>query len=624
LHYPIRSSSANYPQIFNAQTQWIRDNAAALNIKLVLGEGDIVNGGGEIGQWQNADAAMKVLDGVVPYMSVIGNHDYDQNDPSKRTASTKNFNNYFGPNRYAGKSWYRGSYAPGSNENFYGTFTLGGTNFLVIALEFMPRSTVLDWANSVVAANQDKEVIVLTHAYEYSDNTRIGRCDEWNKTVFHLNSDNDGNDMWNKLVRKHENISLVLSGHVTAGDGTGRRADLGDNGNLVNQVLADYQTLPNGGNGWLRIMTFHPASNTIDVKTYSPWLKQYMTNAKNQFTLTWHAQGGLAGQPGTIDGRVRSAIDCHNISGATVSAGAASATTDANGLYNMTLPSASNLIVKVTKSGLVSQSMTMDVPPGFSTQGEFFLATGGKLSGTVVDASGHGISGATVTANGGYVTTNVTFTTDASGSFASNWISTGTYALSASATGYVSASGSVTLTSGQMTDAKLTLGDTSATNGNLTGKVTSAVDGRALANATVSAGGRTALTNASGVYSIAGLASGSYVVTASLAGWKSNSTSATVAANSTTSADIKLVTTGRITGTVKTSTGALVSGAKVTMSGGVIANTTSVLTNSSGVYTSAYIPVGTYTETVAKTGLTTRTGAATITAGGKITLNFTM
>src|SRR5690349_18779589 len=84
--------SQSYPQIFNAQTQWIKDNATKLNIKLVLGEGDIVNGGGELGQWQNADAAMRTLNGVVPYMSAIGNHDYDHNDPPMRTASTKNFN----------------------------------------------------------------------------------------------------------------------------------------------------------------------------------------------------------------------------------------------------------------------------------------------------------------------------------------------------------------------------------------------------------------------------------------------------------------------------------------------------------------------------------------------------
>jgi len=271
--------SASYPQIFNAQTQWIKDNASALNIKLVLGEGDIVNGGGDLGQWQNADVAMRTLNGVVDYMSAIGNHDYDHNDPPGRTASTDNFNSYFGPNRYAGQPWYRGSFAPGSNENFYGVFTISGKTFLVIALEVFPRAAVLDWANSVVAANPDKEVIVLTHGYEYSDDTRIGRCDEWNNVVLKLPNDNDGDAMWNKFVRKHSNIAMVLSGHVTALDGTGRRADLGDNGNLVNQVLADFQNYANGGNGYLRILTFHPATNSIDVSTYSPWLNRSLTDA---------------------------------------------------------------------------------------------------------------------------------------------------------------------------------------------------------------------------------------------------------------------------------------------------------------------------------------------------------
>jgi hypothetical protein len=81
--------SKDYPQIFKAQTQWIANNVAAKNIKLVLMEGDIVNGGGETYQWQNADAAMKILNGKVPYMVAMGNHDYDQNQPDYRTASAE-------------------------------------------------------------------------------------------------------------------------------------------------------------------------------------------------------------------------------------------------------------------------------------------------------------------------------------------------------------------------------------------------------------------------------------------------------------------------------------------------------------------------------------------------------
>ncbi len=89
-------SSLN-PQIFAAQTQWIANHVQDQNIQLVVGLGDIVDGGGDLTQWQNADAAVRLLSGKVPYMMAIGNHDYDQNNPAGRTASTKNFNSFFGP-----------------------------------------------------------------------------------------------------------------------------------------------------------------------------------------------------------------------------------------------------------------------------------------------------------------------------------------------------------------------------------------------------------------------------------------------------------------------------------------------------------------------------------------------
>src|ERR1051326_1459776 len=91
-------SSLN-PPIFAAQTQWIANHVQDQNIQLVVGLGDIVDGGGDLTQWQNADAAVRLLSGKVPYMMAIGNHDYDQNNPAGRTASTKNFNSFFGPAR---------------------------------------------------------------------------------------------------------------------------------------------------------------------------------------------------------------------------------------------------------------------------------------------------------------------------------------------------------------------------------------------------------------------------------------------------------------------------------------------------------------------------------------------
>ena len=74
-------SSLN-PQIFAAQTQWIANHVQDQNIQLVVGLGDIVDAGGDLTQWQNADAAVRLLSGKVPYMMAIGNHDYDQNNPA--------------------------------------------------------------------------------------------------------------------------------------------------------------------------------------------------------------------------------------------------------------------------------------------------------------------------------------------------------------------------------------------------------------------------------------------------------------------------------------------------------------------------------------------------------------
>src|SRR5919108_3060189 len=66
-----------YPHIFNSQTEWIIRNKSALNIKFVLGLGDIVNNGSDIAQQQNADAAVRTLDAAgVPYLLALGNHDY--------------------------------------------------------------------------------------------------------------------------------------------------------------------------------------------------------------------------------------------------------------------------------------------------------------------------------------------------------------------------------------------------------------------------------------------------------------------------------------------------------------------------------------------------------------------
>src|SRR3954467_562430 len=280
--FPDTQNEAQYyPHVLASEPQWVPNNRTALNIQAVLGLGDIVNDGASTAQQQNADAAIRTLDNAgIPYLLAIGNHYYDAAKPSTRMAI--GFNNWFGPSRYANYAYYQGSYPPGSNENFYGVLTINGQQYLFLILEYVPRDAALNWAASILQANQDKEVIVVTHSYMFKDNTRVDQCDTKD-----LNSDNYGDKTWSKLISQYPNIVMVVSGHVTTGNAA-RRADLGVNGNLVNQMFSNYQTLANGGDGWLRLLTFHPSQNTIDVSTYSPYLNSYQTDSKNQFTIYYH------------------------------------------------------------------------------------------------------------------------------------------------------------------------------------------------------------------------------------------------------------------------------------------------------------------------------------------------
>ena len=159
--------SESYPQTFSQQTQWIVNNQANYNIQFVLGEGDIVNTAEQPAQWQIADAAIRLLDDAnIPYVMTVGNHDYGQEDPSTRDTSA--YNSYFGPSRYAPYSWYMGGYPNGTNDNFYAEFTVNGKQYLVLALEFAPRDSALVWAKTVLDANPDKEIIVVTHTFTFT------------------------------------------------------------------------------------------------------------------------------------------------------------------------------------------------------------------------------------------------------------------------------------------------------------------------------------------------------------------------------------------------------------------------------------------------------------------------
>ena len=276
----------SYPEIFDSQTRWIADNAERLNIAFVLHEGDVTNGNVEY-HWRNAVHSMGLLDGAVPYAIVLGNHDMG---PAGECDSRDSlFNDHFPVGRFEKLPTFGGVFESGRMDSSYHLFSAGGTDWLVLALEYLPRDSVLDWANDVAASHPERRFIVLTHSYVYSDNTLHGSSPDHaagpgtDSLAAAPGGANDPVQIWGKLVRRHRNMTLAFSGHFVEPSPTARLVGTGDGGNRVYQMMANYQGMENGGNGYLRLVKCDPARATIGVETYSPHLDAYLTDPGNRF-----------------------------------------------------------------------------------------------------------------------------------------------------------------------------------------------------------------------------------------------------------------------------------------------------------------------------------------------------
>ena len=289
--------AATYPDVFNAETQWLADNKAAYNLQMVLHEGDVTNNNGAA-QWAKAQTSMNKLTAAgIPFLIAPGNHDYHftgaAGDVDTRSSR---INDYFTPPTKGADPNYD-VFESGKLENSYRLFSAGGQDYIAIALEFGPRNEVLDWVDSLLTQYSSRSAMFVTHAYLYSDDTRYdwaakGYYQAWNPHSYPIASApgstvNDGQEMWSKVLSKHGNVDFVFNGHVL-NDGTGRLDSVGVNGNTVHQILANYQngvTGMNATSGYLRLLQFLPDGRTVQVLTYSPYHNQWLTDSTNQFTL---------------------------------------------------------------------------------------------------------------------------------------------------------------------------------------------------------------------------------------------------------------------------------------------------------------------------------------------------
>jgi hypothetical protein len=287
--------SSSHPDVYAGQTSWIVNQLRPLHIQAVLHVGDLVDAFNNPVQWTAANTAMRALDNLVPYVVVTGNHDSDAN-------RTTPINTYFGP---ASMPWISGTMTPGQIENSYALLDIGPEKWVVVALEWGPRDAAVAWADQVLKTYADRPAILVTHAYLYRNGSRyditVSGFDSTKASYQYFipqsygytatQGINDGEMLWQKLVLPNRNVRMVFSGHDT---GWARLTSTRPDGSRVHQMLSDYQwwsaddSHPDFGFGWLRIVQLDYGKRTINVRTYSPYLQQYLSDGDNQFALDWN------------------------------------------------------------------------------------------------------------------------------------------------------------------------------------------------------------------------------------------------------------------------------------------------------------------------------------------------
>jgi hypothetical protein len=281
------------------QSEWVASQKQSRNIQAALTLGDLTENNTEA-EWAFVKTSLAPLFDTLPTFLATGNHDYGDGGTANRRFTL--FQRTFPEAPPGTVASLVETKDVGDIENAYYRIEIGALSLGVLVLEWSPRTATVGWANEVLERHAADRVIFITHAYLYYDGTRYddkakGETQKWNPRVYGTAFQDpktrepspagayDGEMLWQELLSRHESVFLTLNGHVL-GDGAGVLSSPGMHGNIVHQVLVNYQMLAEGGLGYLRLLEFLPDGATLRMKTYSPSLDVFATAPDQNFELS--------------------------------------------------------------------------------------------------------------------------------------------------------------------------------------------------------------------------------------------------------------------------------------------------------------------------------------------------
>lgn len=251
---------------------------------MTLQLGDITSSN-RMAQWQTVRPGFqKLVDGNMPYATVIGNHDIGGRENAA-------YNHYLPYSEQVEHNPYlSGAYEEGKTENLYYTFTVNGVNYMVLTLTCYPKEDVLNWADGVIKAHKDHNVILVTHSYLRTVNGVVQHTVETEA----LAQGFTGESVWNSIIKPNPNVLVTLSAHNSypspGENGVGYMTGTNDYGRTVYQFLVpDPQTYEAayGGLGSCFLMRFSDEGKTVSCEYVATrYDKDFVASGNNNHVIT--------------------------------------------------------------------------------------------------------------------------------------------------------------------------------------------------------------------------------------------------------------------------------------------------------------------------------------------------
>ena len=284
-YHDTKSNLGNLEKLFS----WLLDNKESRNIQYVFGLGDTVqtlttysDSYRNPPEWDLVSAQYARLNGQIPYGVVRGNHDdeagyHEHICTDYYKSQMEGF--FFDPSKPVTLG--------NSMSNSYRKLEIGNHKYLMLNLDFRVTPESLAWANDLIYDNYEYKVIISLHAYLGGDGNfykdDIGSSNATDTVLEWLPY--DGEYLWENLFARHENIMMVLCGHLGVTDPV-VQTRTANNGNQVIEILVDPDSFEKDNPcGFVLMLNFTEDAQKIEVEYLAP-AKGKFFKEKNQRTLT--------------------------------------------------------------------------------------------------------------------------------------------------------------------------------------------------------------------------------------------------------------------------------------------------------------------------------------------------